>query len=144
MQQALWLQKFVEIYTELGTKDFQVLNLIYDPDVEFIDPMHRILGATCLIHYFDRLYTNVESCRFVIDHIIESDNEAALYWTMTYQHRKLNGGREITVAGHSHLKATDGLVVYHRDYFDAGAMVYEGIPLLGSMIRMIKKRSGDV
>jgi len=31
-------------------------------------------------------------------------------------------------------------VIYHRDYFDMGAFVYENIPVLGSVVRYTKKR----
>ena len=30
-------------------------------------------------------------------------------------------------------------IVYHRDYFDAGALVYEHIPLMGRAIWLLKK-----
>lgn len=144
MKRALWLQKFIDVYSELGTSNFDVLSQVYHPNIEFADPMHRIDGFDDLMQYFEHLYTYVDSCSFDISHVVESGNEAALYWTMTYRHKKLNGGKAIVVDGHSHLKAKDGVVVYHRDYLDAGAMVYEHIPLLGSVIRMIKRRAGDV
>lgn len=144
MKQALWLERFIKVYSELGTRDFEVLNSIYHPDVEFKDPMHRITGADHLIDYFESIYTNVNSCQFDIHKVIESEDEAALYWNMSYQHKKLNGGKTIVVEGHSHLIAKDGLVIFHRDYLDAGAMVYEHVPLLGSVIRSIKNRMSDV
>ncbi len=144
MRYEPWLEKFIEVYTELGIHDFNVLSLIYHPDIEFIDPMHRISGSDELIAYFHHLYTNIDSCHFDINHVVESGNEAALYWTMIYQHRKLNRGEKISVEGHTHLKAKDGLVTFHRDYLDTGAMIYEHIPVLGSLIRAIKKRAGDV
>jgi hypothetical protein len=34
----------------------------------------------------------------------------------------------------------DGRVIFHQDYFDAAAFLYEKIPVLGSEIRFIKKR----
>jgi hypothetical protein len=33
-------------------------------------------------------------------------------------------------------------VYYHRDYYDAGSMLYEHIPLMGYAIRKIKKKVG--
>ncbi|WHI49643.1 hypothetical protein P3339_14310 [Microbulbifer sp. MLAF003] len=34
-------------------------------------------------------------------------------------------------------------VFYHEDFYDMGAMVYEQVPLLGSLIRKIKSRLGQ-
>ena len=34
----------------------------------------------------------------------------------------------------------DGKVERHRDYFDAGALLYQHVPLLGSAIRWLQRR----
>lgn len=143
MANALWLQRFVTRYSELGTDNFEQLSDVYHPDVEFRDPMHHVIGLTALIHYFEQVYQKVDSCRFVIEHVIESDDEAAVYWRMTYQHRQLNRNKPIEVQGHSQLKMRDQRVSYHRDYLDVGAMVYEHLPLVGRVIKMIKQRAGQ-
>ncbi|MEL7287824.1 MAG: nuclear transport factor 2 family protein, partial [Pseudomonadota bacterium] len=64
-------------------------------------------------------------------------------WTMDLQHPKLQKGAPISVNGVSHLKFRDGQVIYHRDYFDLGEMLYENLPLLGSVVRTIKQRLGQ-
>ncbi len=58
---------------------------------------------------------------------------------MLLKHPRLNGGALVTVPGSTHLRFRDK-VVYHRDYFDAGAMLYEQLPLIGMVIRIIKGR----
>ena len=41
----------------------------------------------------------------------------------------------------SHLRfAADGRIAYHRDYWDAAEEVYEKVPLLGGLLRRIKRR----
>jgi hypothetical protein len=34
------------------------------------------------------------------------------------------------------------MVCYHRDYFDAGEMLYENLPVVGRVIRWIKDQAG--
>ena len=34
----------------------------------------------------------------------------------------------------------DGKIIFHQDYFDGAAFIYEKIPILGAEIRFIKKR----
>lgn len=140
MGNSSWLQSFIHVYSELGTDNLRSLIEIYHPDVQFIDPMHQLNGRDELLAYFDKLYTQILSCRFVIEHVIECDNEAAVYWTMTFCHAQLNKKAPITIQGHSHLKASEEQVIYHRDYLDVGAMLYEHIPLVGKLIRSIKHR----
>jgi hypothetical protein len=63
---------------------------------------------------------------------------------MTYAVDKLNGGEPIAIEGNSIIKfgGPEDKVVYHRDYFDVGAMVYEHIPVLGWGVRTVKEKLG--
>jgi len=143
MSNPLWLQNFIDVYSKLNTENLNLLSEIYHPNVQFKDPMHEVNGISDLLAYFDKLYSNLTSCNFVISHSLHSENEAAIYWSMTFCHRQLNNKQPVTVQGHSQLKAQDNKVIYHRDYLDVGSMLYEHIPLLGKIITMIKNRVGN-
>ena len=56
-------------------------------------------------------------------------------------HPRLNRGNEFSVAGVSIIKFNDK-IYSHRDYFDLGAMLYEQLPLFGSMTKFIKRKLG--
>jgi limonene-1,2-epoxide hydrolase len=140
---SAWLTNFISVYHQLSTDNLHLLEQIYHAKVDFIDPIHEIHGFDALSNYFDGLYQNVSYCQFNIHHVVETELEAAIYWTMTYQHKQLNGGEKITVTGSSHLKAFEGKIIYHRDYIDLGEMLYENIPLLGRLISWIKKRAAN-
>lgn len=135
-----WLNNFEHVYQNLTKHNLKTLNDVYHESICFEDPLHKVEGINNFIAYFENLYTNVISCKFIINHSIETPTEAGVYWEMQYQHPKLNSGKTITVVGHSHLKSKDDKIIYHRDYLDAGSMLYEQIPLLGSAVRFIKKR----
>ena len=54
---------------------------------------------------------------------------------------RLNRGQLISLEGCSLLRwNADGKVERHRDYFDAGALLYQHVPLLGSAIRWLQRR----
>jgi hypothetical protein len=136
----LWLDNFVNIYQSLAVDNLTNLTKLYHEDVTFQDPLHEIKGFKALADYFDNLYQNVSECTFVINQVLNKGNQAAIYWTMTYSHRRLNGGKPIAVEGHSLIMGHKDKVVYHRDYLDLGQMLYENIPLVGGIIRSIKRR----
>ena len=69
------------------------------------------------------------------------DGEGYLRWVMSYRHPRLAGGQVIRVSGCSHLLWRDK-VYRHRDYFDAGALLYEHLPVLGRVIAWLKRRMG--
>ncbi|MFT5758356.1 MAG: hypothetical protein ACI9LM_003095 [Alteromonadaceae bacterium] len=138
-----WLVNFIDNYSQLSTRNLNLLKDIYHQDILFIDPIHQVKGFDNLQQYFSDLYENLSRCHFTIEHVFEQNNEAAIYWEMSYQHPKLNSGKVITVQGHSHIKGEDvtNKVIYHRDYLDVGAMLYEHVPLLGRLIQWIKARA---
>ncbi|MCO4797678.1 MAG: nuclear transport factor 2 family protein [Colwelliaceae bacterium] len=138
-----WLSNFVNIYQTLATNNLDLLAKIYHKDITFIDPLHQVDGFDDLYQYFNVLYQNLLTCEFVINHVIVDGNEAAVYWTMTYKHSKLNKGELVTVSGSSHIKGCEDKVVFHRDYLDLGAMLYEQIPLFGKVTKWIKAKAAS-
>ena len=62
-------------------------------------------------------------------------------WNMTVCHPKLNRAQPIIVPGATLFEINNNnKITYHRDYFDAGIMLYEQIPLLGKIIKWIKRK----
>lgn len=140
-ERPLWLINFQKTYQTLSTDNLELLSTIYHQDVIFIDPIHELKGFDKLFEYFKNLYENLNFCEFVINNVIAQEDQAAIYWTMSYQHPKLNKGNVVIVMGSSHIKGYEDKVIYHRDYLDLGSMLYEQIPLFGKLIKFIKKKA---
>lgn len=133
------VERFKQTYNRLNAQSLGLLNELYSDDIEFHDPFHRIAGLPSLRQYFAKLNARVESCSFTFGEDVTQGNCAVLTWTVFLKHPRLNGGESVTVPGSTHIRFRDK-VFYHRDYFDAGAMLYEQIPLIGMVIRIIKDR----
>ena len=133
------VERFKQIYSGLTVRSLGLLNELYSDDVEFQDPFRRIAGLHALPQYLDALYAQVEACSFRFEDDVRQGNCAVLTWTMQLNHPRLNAGAAVTVPGSTLIRFRDK-VFYHRDYFDAGAMVYEQLPLIGMLIRTIKGR----
>jgi hypothetical protein len=58
---------------------------------------------------------------------------------MTFSHSGLNGGKPVQVRGVTLIRFTDR-IYYHEDFFDLGAMLYQHVPVLGSVIRYLNNR----
>ena len=142
-QDAPWLIKFVDTYQQLSIGNLGLLANVYHQDIVFIDPMHQLTGFDSLKCYFEKLYQQLSYCEFKIEQVIVQDNEAAIYWQMCYQHPRLNSGKVVSVQGSSHVRGSGDKVIYHRDYLDLGAMLYEQLPLLGRIIRWLKVRAAS-
>ena len=133
------IDKFCRIYKTLGKGNLNQLGLIYSDDINFIDGLHNLQGLNQLSDYFVHLYENLLFCHFSIEDVIPGEGQASIVWVMHYAHPKINKGKPIFVNGCSHLKFNEK-IYYHRDFLDMGQMLYEHLPLLGGVIRTIKKR----
>ena len=128
-------------YRVLGLDNIDALESIYSKDVTFIDPANTIVGRDAMLKHFRSSYKDVLSCCFEFDSNVEilMPGQAFLSWKMTYQHRKLKSGKPIVVNGASYLQF-ESRVMWHRDWFDLGQMVYENVPVVGAITGAVKSR----
>ncbi|MFC7368490.1 MULTISPECIES: nuclear transport factor 2 family protein [Vreelandella] len=135
------LENFCAFFNKLDNTCTEKLYEVYTDDIVFNDPLHHIEGRNALESYFASMYENVEHCQFTYHTRQQQANQAFVTWTMAFVHPRLANGQLISVEGCSALTfADDGRVSRHRDYFDAGAMLYEHLPLMGRVIRWLKRR----
>ena len=138
------LSRFIALYQQLNLQQLHRLPEVYADEVIFIDPAHRIEGLAALSDYFAALYQRLAYCRFEIISQQHEGAQAWLSWVMTFSHPRLAAGQPIRVEGATRLEFdAAGKVRVHRDYFDLGAMLYEQLPLLGPVVRLIKGRLGS-
>lgn len=137
-----FLQRFALDFASLDASNLDRLGLLYADDIHFSDPLHDVHGLTELRRYFEQLYANVSQLDFDFSGFDQvQDGQGYLRWTMRYRHPRLQGGAPITLQGCSLLLwNAEGKVVRHQDFFDAGALLYEHIPLLGCVIRWLRRR----
>lgn len=137
------METFLHMYQNLSADNLQTLKGVYSNDVRFKDPAHEINGIDNLTVYFSSLYKNIESIHFSFSEPMIVDSRGYVSWEMTFSHRRLAGGTPITVEGVTYLEFDEqGRIHYHRDYFDLGEMLYEQVPLLGRLVKSIKKGIG--
>ena len=135
------IEKFKSTYLALNKDNLDCLGELYCQEIIFIDPFNRIESLSNLTHYFAELYQNVEAIEFNFIDFTSNNHEHYITWDMILIHSRLNAGKAFVVQGATHLKSNEkGMVIYHRDYFDAGSMIYERLPVLGRIISWIKSR----
>ncbi len=131
------LEKFKNYFSRIDFTNNSVLNEIYSDDIVFKDPIHEIHGIENLKEYFNKLNENLiqGSFHFTDESIV--DNKAYLSWEMDLKLKRPK--KNVKASGISVLIMEDK-IISQRDYFDAGELFYENIPLLGGIIRSIKKK----
>lgn len=134
------IDRFVDYYAGLDNQPPSALTALYHPDAELIDPFGSHQGLFAIRHYFTHLLVNVSRCRFVIDAPLFEERGFVVTWTMHWAHPNIAGGEMLALEGCSVVTVKDGLVIRQRDFYDAGEMLYEHIPVLGWAVRSVKRR----
>lgn len=134
-------RQVVEFFNAVSFDTMDLVDEFYAENVEFHDPAGDLVGRNQVKSYYKAMYRNVVDVKFDFPAVVESDDVVMAEWIMTVKMKSFNGGKPIVVNGMSHLRfGDDGRVVYHRDSFDLGAMVYEKIPVFGGIVRWLRKR----
>jgi steroid delta-isomerase len=135
---ALRLDELVRYYESLTPQSVTRMGDFYAADAYFKDPFNEVRTLTDIQAIFARMFEVVDSPRFVITERIVGDASLALTWDFDFGLR----GRAIRVRGASVLRFDlAGRVTYHRDYWDAAEELYEKLPVLGVLMRWLKRRA---
>lgn len=112
----------------------------YAPDARFKDPFNEVIGLPAIRAVFSAMYRQLDEPRFVVTLTACDGNDAFLAWDFLFRF-KGDRAREQTIRGATHIKfAADGRVALHRDYWDAAEELYEKLPVLGGLMRWLKRR----
>ena len=111
----------------------------FDENSYFEDPFQKVKGIDKIYKIFEDMYAKLYNPRFYIQECVSSENVSYIKWTFTYKSDE--NAPETSFVGLSRVEFGDnGKVLEHIDFWDAGANVYEKIPLLGTIIRFIKRK----
>jgi len=114
---------------------------IYTADAFFKDPFNEVRGVEAIGRIFAHMFEQLQAPRFVVREVVAQGDDAFLTWDFLFRLRRTGDGEQV-IHGASHLKfGSDGRVSYHRDYWDAAEELYEKLPLLGGLMRWLKRRA---
>jgi len=134
----LALARWRNAFRELTAESTIPVADVYDDAAVFEDPFRLVRGHEAIAAHFSKLNANLRRCRFEHARALVEGSEAALPWTM-YLDLRRGPRKEIVVRGLSLIRF-GARVTCQRDLFDAGALVYEHVPVLGAAVRFVKRR----
>jgi esterase/lipase superfamily enzyme len=132
------IERFKFFYKDLKRIPLPQIGDIYDDNVIFKDPVQEVRNIEQLHAYLSDLCLDVHSGRFEYLDQMVAEHSAYIKWNMHFKHPKL-GKQTITVRGISQIQFNER-IYYHEDVYDLGQMLYEQVPLLGGVVKGLKKR----
>ena len=116
----------------------------YAADARFKDPFNEVRGLPEVQRIFSHMFVALERPRFVVTDSIVGENQCFLTWNFEFHLKRFDRVTLQTIRGASHLKFTAaGLIDFHRDYWDAAEELYEKLPVLGGLMRWLKRRANQ-
>lgn len=135
------LDKLAAYFESISEATLSRLRDLYAPDAYFKDPFNEVRDVALIEHIFAEMYVSLHEPRFVVHSKVEQHDEAFLTWNFSFRIKKYKPDVTQTIRGSSHLRFdARNRVCYHRDYWDAAEELYEKLPLIGGLMRFVKKR----
>ena len=130
-------------FEQLQASDLVHLPSLYCTDAFFKDPFNEVTGLDAIERIFAHMFETLLEPRFVITESVQQGAVCWVSWDFVFAPRSAPQ-RTMTIRGATRfvLREEAGLwrVAVHRDYWDAAEELYEKLPVLGSLMRWLKKK----
>lgn len=130
-------EELAQWFATLTPRSLQDIDKIYAESATFRDPFNQVVGIASIQRIYQHMFETLGEPRFVITAKLVDATGAFMTWqflfTLHDKAYKIEGGTHFNLDG-------QGLIVLHRDYWDAAQELYEKIPVLGAVLRLLRKK----
>lgn len=134
--------RLVGFFESLTPDSVANMAVIYDTSARFVDPFNDVQGLAAVEGVFRHMFDALDEPRFVVTGQVVQGNQCFLLWDFHFRFTRFRQDTLQTIRGTTHLVFADsGLVTLHRDYWDAAQELYEKLPVVGGVMRWLKKRA---
>jgi hypothetical protein len=91
------------------------------------------------------MFDTMTAPRFIVRDAVVQGDDAFLTWDFVFESTTLrrapDGGTRQCIRGASHLRLdAQGRITDHRDYWDAAEELHEKLPVIGALMRWLRRR----
>lgn len=134
----------IAFFENLSVANVSTIAQLYAPHARFKDPFNEVQGVAAIHAIFTHMFEALEQPRFVVTGRVVQGQQCFLTWDFVFAFKGFHKGVTQTVRGASHLVLdAQGRVTLHRDYWDAAEELYEKLPVVGALMRWLKKRASS-
>jgi hypothetical protein len=134
------IDRLIAFYQTLTPESIGRFAEFYGTEACFKDPFNEVRGIEAIQRIFTHMFRQVDEPRFVVTEHMCDAHRAILVWEFSYRTDRWSRDKAQVIRGVSHLRfGNDGRIDYHRDYWDAAEELYMKLPVLGSLMRWLRK-----
>lgn len=135
------LQRLIKFYETLDAAAVARIGEVYCEEASFKDPFNDVGGSAAIARIFGHMFVQVDAPRFVVLEAVEQGSSAFLTWEFRFRMKRFDTATTQMIRGATHVRfAADGRVAMHRDYWDAAEELYEKLPVLGGLMRWLRRQ----
>ena len=113
---------------------------VYAPDAWLYDTLVLHHGIEAIRPYFIHTAERASGVRVEVLDVLRSGDDFHIKWQMDIDWSRFQKGKTTRSFGMSHLRFNAaGQVVMHYDFWDSANGFFEHLPLLGALIRWVKR-----
>lgn len=136
------LDRVIAFFEHLSPESLGSLDQLYAPQARFKDPFNEVEGTQAIRAIFVHMFQSLQEPRFVVTGRVQQGEQAFLTWDFHFRFQRFDTSTVQTIRGATHLMFDhQGLIVLHRDYWDAAEELYEKLPGIGALMRWLKRRA---
>lgn len=137
-----FVDTIVHAFETLDPTHIDTLEALYAPNARFKDPFNDVRGWPAIAVIFRHMDASLVQPRFVITGRLVDGQQCFLTWEFHFAFKRFAPSQPQCILGGSHLVLDEaGRITLHRDYWDAAEELYEKLPILGGLMRWLKKRA---
>ena len=142
MNRSPELERLVRFYETIDAATLHArLAAVYAPDAHFKDPFNEVQGRAAIEGIFAHMFGQVTDPRFTVVTGVQQELQAFVTWEFRFKMKRFSTQTQC-IRGASHIVFdSGGAVQLHRDYWDVAEELYEKLPLLGALMKMLKRAS---
>jgi len=132
-------RRYAAFLERIEAGNLDELGALTTADVHFKDPFNDVRGRARMIRVFAEVFAVADEVRFAVRDLACGEGVAFLLWDFACRPKR--GGGTWTFRGVSELRFDGaGRVTEHIDHFDAGGQFYAKLPLIGPLVRFVRRR----
>ena len=130
-------RRIVDWFESLQPQTLGTISGIYAFNAHFRDPFNDVCGTAAIRAVYEHMFETLEHPRFEVIESVAQGQQICLVWMFRFTWR----AKSFEIEGSTLFDLdSDGLIARHRDYWDVAQGLYEHLPVLGPLLRLVRKK----
>lgn len=135
-------ERYVTLFEHLSPDNLDDFDALIADDIHFRDPFSDVSGRGKFKQVLRAMYEDVDNPKFTVLNRAWDGNQLFLKWQFDARIKRLSQNPWQVIGMTEIHFAEDNRIAAHLDHWDAAGQFYTHMPLLGGILRWLRRRIG--